>query len=86
MKLIDEVYEMYKDHFTGDEEDVLVVIYGLLDGYKNEDLITLFHDLSPEEKFEMTILYMYEKLRLKIAQEGIGHIGNMDDQDGRIVH
>ncbi len=86
MKLIDDVYEMYKDHLTGNEEDALVIIYGVLDGFSNEDFTRLFHDLSPDEKFEMTVLYLFEKLRLKMAQEGLGHIGNSDDQDGRILH
>ncbi|MCT8137864.1 cytosolic protein [Anaerobacillus sp. CMMVII] len=86
MKLIDDVYEMYKDHLTGDEEDVLIIIYGVLDGFKNEDFAKLFHELSSEEKFEMTVLYLYEKLRLKLAQEGIGHIGNGDDQGTQILH
>jgi len=36
--MIDEVFEMYKDHLTGDEEDVLIIIYGILDGFKKEDL------------------------------------------------
>lgn len=86
MKLIDDAFEMYKDHLTGDEEDVLIIIYGILDGFKKEDLDTLIHDLKEEEKFEMIALYLYEKLRLKMAEEGIGHIGNSDDQYPGIVH
>lgn len=81
--MIDDVYEMYKGHFTGDEEDILIIVYGVLDGVNNDDLVKLFKDLNPEEKFEMTVLYLYEKLRQKMAQEGVGYIGNEDDQ---IVH
>lgn len=86
MKLIDDAFEMYKDHLTGDEEDVLIIIYGILDGFNKEDLDKLIHDLKAEERFEMVTLYLYEKLRLKIAQEGIGQIGNNDDQYPGIVH
>jgi hypothetical protein len=86
MKLIDDVYEMYKDHLTGDEEDVLAIIYGVLEGFKNEDLVNLYNDLNHEEKFEMTVLYLYEKLRFKLAEEGIGHMGNGDDQGNQILH
>ncbi|WP_241657883.1 DUF6154 family protein [Anaerobacillus alkaliphilus] len=84
--MIHDVYKMYKDHLTGDEEDILVIVYGILDGFKNEDYLRLFQELHPDEKFEMTVLYLFEKLRLKIAQEGLGHIGNGDDQDDRILH
>jgi hypothetical protein len=84
--MIDDVYEMYRNHLTGDEEDILIIIYGVLDGFKTEDLVKLFQDLNHEEKFEMTVLYLYEKLRLKMAEEGIGHIGNGDDQGNNILH
>lgn len=80
MKMIDELFDMYKDHLTGDEEDVLIIIYGILDGYNNENLMNLIQELKAEEKFEMVALFLYEKLRLKMAVEGIGHIGNRDDQ------
>lgn len=80
MKRIDEMFEMYKNHLTGDEEDLLVIIYGMLENYKVEDLNSFFKELDKEEKFEMITLYLYEKLRLKMAREGIGQTGNEDDQ------
>ncbi|WP_245741976.1 DUF6154 family protein [Anaerobacillus arseniciselenatis] len=84
--MVDDVFELYKDHLTGDEEDVLVIIYGILDGFKSHELDKLYQDLKAEEKFEMIALYLYEKLRLKMFQEGIGHISNGDDQDNRLLH
>ncbi|UTW69047.1 hypothetical protein KHA80_17920 [Anaerobacillus sp. HL2] len=45
MKLIDDVFEMYKNHLTGDEEDLLFIIYGLLEGVNKKDLEKIFHDL-----------------------------------------
>lgn len=86
MKLIDDVYAMYKDHLTGDEEDILIIIYGLLEGIGRKDLEKIFLDLNDEEKFDMVALYLYEKLRLKMAEEGVGHIGNDDDQARGILH
>lgn len=84
--MIDDLFEMYKDKLTGDEEDVLVILYGVLDGFNKNDLDSLFNSLNNEEKFEMIALYLYEKLRLKMFEEGIGHIGNRDDQGGRLLH
>lgn len=85
MKRIDEMFEMYKNHLTGDEEDLLVIIYGMLEDYTVEDLHQFFRELEEEDKFEMVTLYIYEKLRLKMEREGIGHIGNEDDQ-GKLYH
>ena len=86
MKMIDDLYAMYKDHLTGDEEDIFIIIYGVLDGFKHEDLERLMTEMNQEEKFEMISLYLYEKLRLKMAQEGVGHIGNGDDQRSTLLH
>lgn len=86
LKIIDDVFEMYRNHLTGDEEDIFVIIYGILDGMKTSDLEKVFLELNGEEKFEMVALYLYEKLRLKMSEEGIGHIGNDDDQGTSILH
>lgn len=86
MKIIEDAFKMYKDHLTGDEEDILVVVFGLLDDCNHQDLDKLIRGLNHEEKFEMLVLYLYEKLKEKVIQEGIGHIGNIDDQNGPILH
>lgn len=85
MKRIDEMFDMYKNHLTGDEEDLLIIIYGMLENYTVVDLNQFFQELDEEERFEIVTLYLYEKLRLKMEQEGIGHIGNEDDQ-GKLFH
>ncbi|MCD8501812.1 MAG: DUF6154 family protein [Bacillaceae bacterium] len=38
MKRIDEMFDMYKNHLTGDEEDLLIIIYGMLENYTVVDL------------------------------------------------
>ena len=81
MKFVDDLYEMYKDHLTGDEEDALIIIDGIVRDFNNDDIKKMLSDMPDNEKFKMLALYIYEKFRLKIAQEGIGQTLNRDDQD-----
>lgn len=81
MKLIDDLYELYKDHLTGDEEDALIIINGIIRDFSSEDIKKLISDMPEREKFEMLSLYLYERFRLKVAEEGVGQTINRDDQD-----
>lgn len=86
MKLVEELYEMYKNHLTGDEEDAFVLIHGLLQDFDEHAVDQVIKDLSEIEKFEMLALYLYECFRLKVADEGIGQIKNKDDQGMKYFH
>ncbi|MFC0562455.1 DUF6154 family protein [Halalkalibacter alkalisediminis] len=87
MKFIDDLYHLYKDHLTGDEEDALIIIDGIVRDFSDEDIKKLISELPTKEQFEMLSLYLYEKFRLKIANEGIGQTLNRDDQDdGKLFH
>lgn len=87
MKFVDDLYHLYKDHLTGDEEDALIIIDGIIRDFSDEDIKKLISDLPTKEQFEMLSLYLYEKFRLKIANEGIGQTLNSDDQgDGKVFH
>jgi len=87
LKFVDDLYHLYKDHLTGDEEDALIIIDGIIRDFSDEDIKKLISDLPTKEQFEMLSLYLYEKFRLKIANEGIGQTLNSDDQgDGKVFH
>ncbi|ARK30605.1 DUF6154 family protein [Halalkalibacter krulwichiae] len=81
MKFINNLYQLYKDQLTGDEEDALIIINGILQNFSDEDIHKLISDMSNREQFEMFSLYLYEKFRIKVAEEGLGQILNQDDQD-----
>ncbi|MDT8861604.1 DUF6154 family protein [Alkalihalobacillus sp. MEB130] len=82
MKFVDELYELYKNHLTGDEEDALIIINGILHDFDDRDIKKLVDDMPDQERFEMLALYLYEKFRIKVAEEGIGQTKNRDDQGG----
>ncbi|MBP3950431.1 DUF6154 family protein [Bacillus suaedae] len=80
MKFADELYEMYKNHLTGFEEDAIIIVEGILEDFSVSDVNTLIDSLSTHERYEMFALYLYESFKLKVAEEGIGTTRNEDDQ------
>ncbi|WP_209123787.1 DUF6154 family protein [Alkalihalobacillus sp. BA299] len=86
MKFIDDLFAMYKNHLTGDEEDAFIIISGILQEFNIGDIEKLIKELSDEERFEMFGLYVYERFRLKVAQEGVGDTNNEDDQSDGYIH
>lgn len=69
MRFIDEVYEMYKGHFNGDEEDITAIVVGILDEQSREDLQSLVGEMDEEELFHMLATYMIEVMKRKVAMD-----------------
>ncbi|MED1781833.1 DUF6154 family protein [Brevibacillus fortis] len=69
MRFIDEVYELYKGHFNGDEEDITAVVVGILDEQSRDDLLDLVEEMDEEELFHMLATYMIEVMKRKVAME-----------------
>ncbi|GGJ66179.1 hypothetical protein GGR02_001679 [Anoxybacillus voinovskiensis] len=72
MKFIDELYEYYKDRLSGDEEDAEILTMSVLEELSREDLLELIKEMDDAELVGMVGLYMLERLKAKMAQEGIG--------------
>ncbi|MBB5174296.1 DUF6154 family protein [Texcoconibacillus texcoconensis] len=86
MEFVDHLYDLYKDKLTGDEEDALIIIEGVVADFSNQDIEKIFRDLSEEDRFNMVSLFLYEKFRQKVAKEGIGQTKNRDDQQFKYYH
>jgi hypothetical protein len=71
MKLVDELYEMYKHHFTGDEEDIDIIAFSVLEQLNRKNLMNLLSELDDQERYDLVGLYLIEGLRGKLAQEGL---------------
>ncbi|NQF15063.1 hypothetical protein HPY31_14185 [Brevibacillus sp. HB1.3] len=69
MRFIDEVYELYRGHFNGDEEDITAVIVGILAEQSRDDLLDLVEEMDEEELFHMLATYMIEVMKRKVAME-----------------
>ncbi|BBW96084.1 DUF6154 family protein [Geobacillus icigianus] len=72
MKLIDDLYDYYKDRLTGDEEDAEAVAMSILDELDRRHVLKLINEMSDEELLGMFGLYVFESLKAKMAREGLG--------------
>ncbi|WP_221563544.1 DUF6154 family protein [Alkalihalobacillus sp. TS-13] len=74
MKLVDEIYDTFKYHFSADEEDMYPIVYGLMEAKSREEILEQLEELSNEELNEMVTLFILEQLQRKLAEEGIGRV------------
>lgn len=72
MKFIDDLYNLYRDHLTGDEEDAIALVLGVLQDQDREDMLNLVQDMNEEEVFQMLSMFLIELMRQKMATEGVG--------------
>jgi len=86
MKIIDELYEMYREKLTGDEEDVDILTFSLLEELDRKDLLELIEELSDQELYNLVGFYMIENLKGKMAREGIGQSKMLTIDQLRNIH
>ncbi|MBO8171816.1 MAG: hypothetical protein H0Z33_07995 [Bacillaceae bacterium] len=85
MRFIDQLFNMYRDHLTGDEEDLVALVVYILEEQERDDLLKLIHDMSEDEIYQMLGMFMVEMLRKKAAEEGIG-TSDQFREDGYYYH
>ncbi len=69
MRFIDELYELYRGHFNGAEEDIVAVVAGILEEQSREDMCMLIDEMDDEEIFHMMVIYCTEVMKRKVAME-----------------
>ena len=72
MKLVDELYAMYRNKLTGDEEDIDMLTFAFLEEMSHEDLLALIQEMDKQELYDLMGLYLIESLKGKFAQEEYG--------------
>ena len=72
MKLVDELFELYRDKLTGDDEDIDMLAFAVLEEMNREDILHLIQDLTTQELYNLIGVYLIESLREKFAQEEYG--------------
>lgn len=68
MRLIDELFEMYRDKITGDEEDLDMITFAVLENYSRDELIDIIKEMNDYELHYFIRLYLLEMLKGKFAQ------------------
>lgn len=72
MKLVDELYELYRDKLTGDEEDIDMLAFAFLEEMEYEDLLHIIQEMDKQELYNLMGVYLIESLKGKFAQEEYG--------------
>lgn len=86
MKFIDDLYELYKEQLVGDEEDAVALVLYALQDHDRDDLLKLIDQLSYEEIYQMLGHFLIEKLKEKMAKEGLGQFKPNVFRDSENIH
>lgn len=69
MRFVDELYELYRGHFNGDEEDIVAIVVGILEEQSHSDMVKIIQGMDNEELFHMLATYLIEVMKRKVAME-----------------
>lgn len=86
MKLVDELFELYRDKLTGDDEDIDMLAFAVLEEMSREDILHLIQDLTTQELYNLIGVYLIESLREKFAQEEYGQHRSHPTVTTRNIH
>ncbi|HWJ78327.1 MAG TPA: DUF6154 family protein [Niallia sp.] len=85
MKIVDELFNLYKNKLTGDEEDIDMLAFAFLEEMTKEDLLHIIQELNEQELYDLMGLYLIESLKGKFAREDYGQ-ANVTIFTDRNVH
>ena len=71
MKLIEELYNMYRDKMTGDEEDIDMLTFAVLEQLDRKEIFELLQEMDDQELTNLMGLYIIETLKGKFAQNSL---------------
>ncbi|MBO0992473.1 DUF6154 family protein [Bacillus sp. SD088] len=70
MKLVDELFAMYQDKIT-DEEDLDMITFAVLEHYNKKELMQIVHDMNEFELQYFIRMYLLESLKGKMEQSEV---------------
>lgn len=70
MSFVDEVYSLYRDQLTDNEEDVVAVVLDLLEEQQRNHLMQLIREMTDDEVMQMMGVYLVEMIKLRMVQDG----------------
>lgn len=71
MRFVDDLYALYKDQLTGNENDVIALVLNIMSEQSRQDLMKFINDMSEGEIKQMISLYLVELLKSRLVKEGI---------------
>ncbi|SFI89364.1 DUF6154 family protein [Thermoflavimicrobium dichotomicum] len=70
MRFLDQVYSLYRDQLTDDEEDAVAIVLSILEDQSREHIMKLIEEMSDDEVVQMMGVYLVEMLKMKMIQDG----------------
>lgn len=70
MSFVDEVYDLYRDQLTDDEEDAVTIVLSILEEQSRENMMELIQQMDDDEIMQMLGVYLVEMLKVKMVQDG----------------
>lgn len=86
MKLIDDIYEFYRDQLTGNDEEILMLTFSVLEEMSYEDLMKIIKSLDQRELYNLVGLYIFEALKGKFAREKYSQNNNASSGRRDLFH
>ncbi|PLT32204.1 DUF6154 family protein [Bacillus sp. V5-8f] len=71
MKLIDDLYNLYRNKLTGDEEDIDMLAFAVLEQLDRNEILGLLNEMDDQELNNLLGIYIIESLKGKFAKEGL---------------
>ncbi|GIN88191.1 hypothetical protein J6TS2_45770 [Heyndrickxia sporothermodurans] len=67
MRLIDELFEIYQNRLTADDEDIDIITLAVLEESDRRDLLKIVEEMKDDELQSFIRLYLIESLKGKFA-------------------
>ena len=71
MNFIDELYQLYRDKLTGDDEDIDILALAVLEQLDRKDVMQLIDELEDRELYNLMGIYIIDSLKKRFAKEDI---------------
>ncbi len=71
MNFIDELYQLYRDKLTGDDEDIDILALAVLEQLDRKDVMQLINELEDRELYNLMGIYIIDSLKKRFANEDV---------------
>jgi NaMN:DMB phosphoribosyltransferase len=70
MSFIDQVYSLYRDHLSDDEDDAVAIVLSILEDQSKDNVMQLITEMGDDEIMQMMGVYLVEMIKMKMVQDG----------------
>lgn len=71
MKLVDELYEIYRGRLQGSDEDLDMITLAVVEQLSNKEIFSIIKEMNEEELQYFFRVYLFEALREKFNNDAL---------------